>query len=113
MNWNKLEQIEQLVDIDMQSHIAPVVIFKHSTRCSISSAALNRIEKNWNNSEMELIKPFYVDLLKFRTTSNAIATHYEVEHQSPQILVIKNGKCIYNTSHSGINYDELKNIIIN
>jgi len=112
MNWNKLEQIEQLVDVDVQSHQAPVIVFKHSTRCSISSAALARLERSWNETEMIEVQAYYLDLIANRTTSNAVADHYEVEHQSPQVLVIKKGDCIYNESHMGIDYDELKQVIL-
>ncbi len=75
MNWNKLEQIEQLVDIDVQSHQAPVIVFKHSTHCSISSAALARIERSWNETEMIEVQAYYLDLIAHRTTSNAVADH--------------------------------------
>lgn len=110
MNWNKLEQVEQLVDIDVNSHEHTIVIFKHSTRCSISAAALSRLERSWNDAEMTEVKPYYLDLLSFRTTSNAIAMHYNIEHQSPQILVIKDGHCVYHESHMGIDYNEIKQI---
>lgn len=110
MNWNKLENIEQLVDIDVKSHEAPVLIFKHSTRCSISAAALSRLERTWQNEEMQEVQAYYLDLLSFRTLSNAIATHYGVEHQSPQVLLIKKGNCIYHESHMGIDYNEIKQL---
>lgn len=108
MNWKKLENIEQLVDIDVQSHTGPVVIFKHSTRCSISSAALDRLERNWKEEEMNEVQFYYLDLIAHRTTSNAIADHYEIEHQSPQVLLIKKGECVYTESHMGIGYNEIK-----
>jgi bacillithiol system protein YtxJ len=112
MNWKKLEHIEQLVDIDVQSHTHPVIIFKHSTRCSISSAALDRIERAWNEDEMKETEVYYLDLIAHRTTSNAIADHYEIEHESPQLLMIKKGECIYHESHMGINYSDLKAQVI-
>lgn len=108
MNWKELQNIEQLVDIDVQSHTAPVVIFKHSTRCSISAAALDRLERNWNADEMNEVQAYYLDLIAHRTTSNAIADHYEIEHQSPQVLLIKKGECVYTESHMGIGYNELR-----
>lgn len=108
MNWNNLDQIDQLVDIDVQSHIMPVVLFKHSTRCSISSAALDRIQRSWNDQEMEGIRPYYLDLIAHRSISDAIAIHYGIEHQSPQVLLIRNGECIYHESHMGINYKEIQ-----
>ena len=112
MNWKKLENIEQLIDIDVQSHQFPIVIFKHSTRCSISSAALSRLERSWNDAEMPGIEAYYLDLLAHRTTSSAVADHYKVEHQSPQVLIIKKGDCVYNESHMGIDYDEIKQIAL-
>ena len=112
MNWKKLEQIEQLVDIDVKSHEFPVVVFKHSTRCSISSAALARLERSWNDAEMQDIEAYYLDLIANRTTSGAVADHYEIQHESPQVLIIKKGDCVYNESHMGINYDEIKKVAL-
>lgn len=110
MNWNKLERVEQLVDVDVESHEKTVMIFKHSTRCSISATSLARLERSWNDAEMSEVKAYYLDLLSFRTLSNAIATHYNIEHQSPQVLVIKNGHCVYHESHMSIEYDEIKSV---
>lgn len=105
MNWENLTSQEQLAQIDNLSKEAPVVIFKHSTRCSISSAALDRIERKWDQTKHTEVKPYYLDLIKHRDVSNAIAAHYGVEHQSPQILVISAGESIYDNSHFGITYD--------
>ena len=112
MNWKKLEKIEQLIDIDVASHEVPVLIFKHSTRCSISSAALARLERSWEEEAMPEIQVYFLDLLANRTTSNAIAEHYEVEHQSPQALLIRKGDCAYHESHMGIDYEEIKRIAL-
>ena len=104
MNWNTLTTIEQLQTIDTESATQPIMLFKHSTRCSISSAALARLERGWKEAG---VKPYYVDLLVYRDLSNAIATKYGIVHQSPQVLVIKNGQAIYNESHMGIDVEEL------
>jgi bacillithiol system protein YtxJ len=104
MNWNDLSSITQLETIDTESATQPVVIFKHSTRCSISSAALARLERSWKE---EGIKPYYLDLIAHRDISNAIASKYSVEHQSPQILLIKNGQAVYNESHMGIQVEDI------
>ncbi len=108
MNWEKLTSQEQLNQIDTLSKESPVVIFKHSTRCSISSAALDRIERKWDQNNHPDVKPFYLDLVQYREVSNAVAAHYGVEHQSPQILIIADGKSVYDNSHFAINYDELR-----
>ncbi|MGZ3862379.1 MAG: bacillithiol system redox-active protein YtxJ [Bacteroidia bacterium] len=107
MNWNKLEDISQLAVIDEESKKGKVLIFKDSTRCSISVASLNRIERNWKESDSLKLKPYYLDLLNHRDISNEIATRFKVAHESPQVLVIENGKCIYHISHSAINYNEI------
>lgn len=108
MEWNKLTGINQLEEINKNSFDAPIMIFKHSTRCSISSSALNRVERNWNNEQDDVkVKPYYLDLIAHRDVSNEIAKKWNIEHQSPQVLVIKNGECIYTETHMGINYEEI------
>jgi len=107
MNWQTLSAIDQLHQIDELSKTKNILIFKHSTRCSISDAALNRVERNWKAEDETSLMPFYLDLLKRRDVSNAIAQHYQIEHQSPQALIIKNGKCIFSQTHSAIRLEEL------
>lgn len=107
MNWNALENISQLDTIDAESTGQKIMLFKHSTRCSISSASLNRVERNWQSGDAARLKPYYLDLIRHRDVSDAIAARYEVDHESPQVLVIENGKCIYHASHYDIRYDEI------
>ncbi len=104
MNWLKLESIEQLKTIKEKSKENPVLIFKHSTGCSVSWAALNRMERNWKQEEMNEVNTFYLDLLKHRDVSNQVAVEFEIEHESPQLLLIENGLAVYNRSHMDINY---------
>jgi bacillithiol system protein YtxJ len=105
MKWKQLNQISQLTEIDSLSFEHPVLLFKHSTRCSISSSALARIERHWQESDDKNLEPYFLDLLSHRPISNEIAKHYGIEHQSPQALIIKNGKCVYHASHLEIHYD--------
>lgn len=105
MKWNNIVSDEQLTEVNEISYSRPVLIFKHSTRCSISSAALNRIETNWKDNED--IPCFFIDLIRYREISNRVAEMYDVEHQSPQVLIIKDGKCVYNASHFDITYDDI------
>ena len=107
MNWNKLEDVSQLAVINEESKSIRVMLFKHSTRCSISSMALNRVESNWKDSDNQLVKPYYLDLIAHRDISNLVAQQYGIEHQSPQVLIISNGTCIYNASHNSIRYAEI------
>lgn len=105
-----LELISQLDEIDAISATKPVVIFKHSTRCSISRFALKQFDAAFNYSE-DKIDWYLLDLLNHRDISNEIAHRYEVTHQSPQILVIKNGKAIYHDSHDGIDVSDIEQFI--
>jgi bacillithiol system protein YtxJ len=105
MNWIPLTEETQLAKIISDSHKVPLVIFKHSTRCSISSMARNRLDKN---EAPEGIDFYFLDLIQHRDISDKIAETFQVHHQSPQVLVINKGKCIYNESHSGIHFDEIE-----
>ncbi|MEA5257537.1 bacillithiol system redox-active protein YtxJ [Arcicella aquatica] len=107
MNWNQLTDLSQLEVIKEESKQQPILILKHSTTCSISSTALNRLERNWKQESVGELKPYYLDLLKYRPISSAIASTFGVEHQSPQVLIIQNGECIYDASHFEISFAEL------
>ncbi len=104
MNWITLNNISQLTDIQQQSHERAQVIFKHSTRCSISSMVLKRLEREGKPENMDF---YFLDLIKFRDISNKVSEVFNVYHESPQILLIKNGECIYDESHYAITIDAL------
>ena len=106
INWIPLTDLGQLNEIMDLSHEQPVVIFKHSTRCSISRMALKQFENEFDLGGS--VTPYFLDLLNHRDISNEIATRFEVYHQSPQLLLIKEGKSIYDASHSDIDAVELK-----
>ena len=105
-----LNKMTLLDEIDNISQTKPVVIFKHSTRCIISRTALKNFESDFNFFE-DKIDWYLLDLLTHRDVSNEIANRYNVTHQSPQILVIKNGKAIFSESHDGILAEDLKQFI--
>ncbi len=109
MNWIKLESEQGLQDILKNSAVKPAFIFKHSTRCSISQTALNRVERDWKPELANEVSPYYLDLLSFRPISNLIAESLGVQHESPQVLVIKNGKCVYSATHFDIRLAEIIN----
>lgn len=111
INWKKLDRIEQLEEIDHLSESHPVVIFKHSTRCSISAATLNRLERKWDNKKVENLIPYFLDIIANRDISNAIAHRYQIEHESPQALVLKEGKCVYSNSHFDITFDDISDTV--
>lgn len=104
MQWIPLTQIDQLDQIVTASIQKPQVIFKHSTTCSISKMALSRFERETAPDSIDF---YYLDLLNYRSISNAIADKFQVHHESPQLLLIQNGECTYDESHYGIMMDEL------
>ena len=99
MHWIHLTDEEQLKQIIINSQNKPQVIFKHSTRCSISSVALQRLQKVHAPQGIDF---YLLDLIAHRQVSNKIADVFKVHHESPQVLVIKGGECIYDESHLSI-----------
>jgi bacillithiol system protein YtxJ len=104
MNWTDMTDSVQLNDIYTLSFTNPVVIFKHSTRCSISSMVLNRLERAETPSGPAF---YFLDLIRYRSISNAVAEKFSVHHESPQLLLIKNGECVYEESHNAISMEDL------
>lgn len=107
--WIKLTQMETLEEIAEDSHNQPIAILKHSTSCGISRMVLRQFEQNYN-LEQDSVKLYFLDLLSYRDISNKIATRFNVPHESPQLIVIKDGKSIYDASHSEIDVNKLETI---
>ena len=107
VNWIPLTNLTQLNDIENMSNVKPIVIFKHSTRCSISRFALKQFEREYDLDET--VDAFFLDLIEHRDVSNEIASKFGVYHESPQLILIKNGKAVYDVSHSDISAEALKN----
>ena len=112
VDWpgSALETMEQLDVLLASSYRVPQLIFKHSTRCSISSFVLNEFKSKYSFSEQDF-SAWYLDLLSYRSISNAIAQQLEVTHQSPQLLVIKNGKAVGHASHEQVNSLQLSSFL--
>lgn len=104
MKWIELNDEGQLNTIKELSKNKPQLIFKHSTRCSISSMAKGRLERSIQPDNIDF---YYLDLIKNRQLSNKVAENFSVFHESPQVLLIKNGACVYDESHSGIMMDDI------
>jgi bacillithiol system protein YtxJ len=103
MNWTALDSANQLDEIKQQPGYS--IIFKHSTRCSISMMAKRRFELDWEQLP-ESLPLYFLDLIKHRDISNKVAEDFQVHHESPQLLLIKNGECILDQSHGGISVEE-------
>lgn len=105
-NWKVLNQEHQIDQLIERSFERPQVIFKHSISCGISAMAKHNLEMNW---EADVDTDFYyLDLISFRAVSNQIADRFNVTHQSPQLIFIKDGQAIDKVSHHAIHFDWIK-----
>ena len=109
MKWIKLNEPRQLDEIREQSTKKTILIFKHSTRCGISRMSLKQFENEYDLGD--LIVPYFVDLLEDRALSDAIAKRFGVAHESPQLILIRNGQTVFDASHGDIYADDLKRYI--
>ena len=110
INWKILETEAQLKEFIALPKRKPIAIFKHSTRCSLSSMVKSRLERGWNINDND-IEMYYLDLLNYRNISDKIASVFNVEHQSPQLIVLSQGDVLYHASHGEIDAGILKNSI--
>ncbi|WP_345948693.1 MULTISPECIES: bacillithiol system redox-active protein YtxJ [unclassified Mucilaginibacter] len=108
MNWIALDSANQLNDIKQQAGYS--IIFKHSTRCSISMMAKRRFELDWEQLP-DGLPLYFLDLIKHRDISNKVAEDFQVHHESPQLLLIKDGECILDQSHGAISVDEALSVL--
>ncbi len=103
--WKVLNTINQLDEVDQLSKDKPILLFKHSTSCPISAMALSRFERAFHqDAAFDL---YYLDLISYREVSNEIAQRYGIRHESPQVLLIKSGTVVYDTSHTAISFEEV------
>jgi monothiol bacilliredoxin len=108
MDWISLESAEQVKDIKQQQGYS--IIFKHSIRCSISLMAKRRVEMDKDHLPSN-IKLYFLDLIRFRDISSQVAQDFQVHHESPQLLVIKDGECILDQSHGHISLEEALSVL--
>lgn len=104
MNWIPLENETQISEIKQNAGFS--IIFKHSTRCSISMMAKKRVDMDLGDLP-DHVKPYFLDLIAFRNLSNSVAEVFQVHHESPQLLLIKDGECILDQSHGDISLEEV------
>jgi len=104
MKWQDLKTELELDQLIRDSATIPQVIFKYSSRCSISDVARNRLEREAVAGEIIF---HFLDLIRYRTLSNEIEKRFGIRHESPQVLLIRNGKCIYDESHLSVNMKDI------
>ncbi|WP_031428332.1 bacillithiol system redox-active protein YtxJ [Flavimarina sp. Hel_I_48] len=107
VKWIALERKEQVEEIAEISSKTPVLIFKHSTSCGISRMSLKQFEKEYD-LEKSVVEPYFLDLKQYREISNLVASKFNVQHESPQVLLIINGEAVYNESHGSISVGAVK-----
>lgn len=100
MDWKILKDTAQVTELIEKSYVKTQAIFKHSTRCYISRSVLSRLEEDWEDNLHA--ETYFLDLLTYRDLSNLVAERFSVRHESPQLILIKDGKAIYNASHDNI-----------
>lgn len=110
MQWKNITDLAQVSEIQQKDGYS--LIFKHSTRCSVSLMAKKRFEMDWSVLP-EDTNLYFLDLISYRDISAQIAETFQVHHESPQILLIKNGDCILDASHSDISAEEVAKVINN
>lgn len=108
MDWINLVSPDQIEVIKQESQTSPVLIFKHSTTCSISAMAYHRLQRASKNFK---IKIYYLDLRAYREVSNLVASVFDVTHESPQVLLIDKGIAVYDRSHSDINPSDILEVV--
>jgi bacillithiol system protein YtxJ len=110
LHWIPLNSVTQLEEIKKESSTHSILMFKHSTRCGISNMVIKQFEKLFTEEHQNL-KVYYLDLLNYRDISAEIGAMFQVMHQSPQLLVIKNEVCVYHASHQDIIETDLTRFI--
>ena len=106
-DWKTLDSEAQLSAILEISRIKPVLIYKHSTRCPVCTGVKSELEKNWD-VPANVAEFYYLDLIKYREISAKVSQLFNVIHQSPQLIIIKNGKAVQNESHWAISTRKIK-----
>ncbi|WP_445957254.1 bacillithiol system redox-active protein YtxJ [Yeosuana sp.] len=108
--WMALTEVSQLDNIKKKSSMKTQVIFKHSTRCGISRMVMNQFTDAYHLTENDL-DLYYLDLISYREVSNEVGIKFQVMHESPQLLIIKNGVVVLHTSHGAINHVDLNRFL--
>ena len=109
--WVSLTKNGQVEELKSYSYKKPVVIFKHSVRCGLSHGAKFKLEEEWNSLKSDIYF-YFLDLINFRSISDKLATDFQVPHQSPQLLVIRDGQAIYDTSHHGVSVQAINRALM-
>ena len=109
--WSVLDSEETLDGILNDKSDKPIILFKHSTRCGISNSVKKQLEKDWHY-KVDECKFYYLDLLLHRDLSNKISESIVIQHESPQVILLRNGKVLHHASHSNIDIDRIDKAMV-
>ena len=109
-SWSALTSVDQLHQLIEDSHQKPVFIFKHSVRCGISAMAKFNLEREWDFQEGQF-DFYYLDIFQYRSISNQIASQLDIIHQSPQLILVRNGQSVFDTSHHLVHTQSIKSAL--
>ena len=104
MHWIHLTGEEQLQHIVVKSQEKPQIIFKYSSHCLSSDIVLRKLQEKCCPESADF---YFLDLLTYRSLSDKVTSLFHVHHESPQVLLISDGECVYEESHLAINAAEL------
>jgi len=107
MNWIKIESSDIIEIIKQNSYSERVLIFKYSPNCSVSFVVKMLLEREWAENEMKM-KTYMVDVVAFKKLSEQMESEFGIKHESPQVLIIENGKPVFSASHGAILYSEIR-----
>ncbi|WAC13806.1 bacillithiol system redox-active protein YtxJ [Dyadobacter pollutisoli] len=100
MNWITISSEEEVQNIYNSGEYS--IIYKHSPRCMTSLMAYRQLKSDVNSVPNVQVPVYIVDVIANRKESQSIASTFQVEHESPQLLIVKNGECLYDSSHEDI-----------
>lgn len=109
VNWHPLTRMEQLEQMEKESAEQPVALFKHSTSCGVSAFVRRNLETSLKDGGEGSSKLYFLDLLAHRDISNEVARRWGVQHESPQLIILQDGKVVDHASHSSISASMIQN----
>ena len=111
IHWNEIRDDVSPEELSELSNTDLLLIFKHSTRCGTSYMALDRLTEQWDSEKVEGLRSCFLDVISYRELAREIGAFFKVPHQSPQLLLIRNGECIFESSHSGIKFSDVEAVM--
>ncbi len=110
-NYHEIISTESLVEALKLSERETVLFFKHSATCGVSVRAFNEFQKYLESPAASLARNYVIVVQESREASDELASLVEVEHESPQAIVVRDGRAVWNDSHLAIKSEKLANAV--